>query len=426
MGPITLFDKSFIQSLSLDESVWLDMFFTCNMAPPFLMETLADLEKTVRAGRTPEDEVRIIADKSPDHGAPGINTFHRSSVGASLLGHDVPMTGQMLVSSGKNVEVNGKTSTIVSQTPEAEALQRWQAGDFHELEKRVAKHWRAELEKRPDVEIALKAMEILRLNVAACRNLSELKAAVDAAVEGGVPTAKLLEVLFVLQDIGEPFATQVRLRLTKAKYIPLRWFAPYAALALSIDLVFYFGISRGFISADRPSNKTDFSYLYYLPFCSMFVSSDAIHRTCSPLFLRKDQKFVWGPDLKQALREINEHFSKLPQDEKDKGVFAFATKPPKNAGALVSDLWREFLRPGILDEVVPEAPADPEKRKQMEKELLAHVNDLVKKAKAAPPSAPGTPKDEAHSFVIERKVRARRGSWKMFSKEVEESTPDDV
>jgi hypothetical protein len=27
MGPITLFDKSFIQSLSLDEAVWFDKFF---------------------------------------------------------------------------------------------------------------------------------------------------------------------------------------------------------------------------------------------------------------------------------------------------------------------------------------------------------------------------------------------------------------
>lgn len=426
MGPITLFDKSFIQSLSLDESVWLDMFFTCNIAPPFLMETVADLEKNVRAGRTPEDEVRIIAQKSPDNGAPGINTFHRSSVGKSLTGHPVPMTGQMLISSGKNVEAEGKTSTIVSHTPEAEAFQRWQAGEFLELERRVAKQWRAELEKRPDVETAMKAIGTLRLDAASCHNLAEIKALVDAALEGSKPTINLLEVLFVLQDIGEPFATKVRTRLTNAKYIPLRWFAPYAALILSIDLVFYIGISRGFISAERPSNKTDFSYLYYLPFCMIFVSSDTIHRDCAPLFLRKDQKFIWGLELKQAFQEINEHFLKFPEEEKAKGVFAFASRPPKEAGILVSDLWREFLRPGVLDEPPVHGPSDPEHRKQMEKELLAHVNNMVKKAKAAPPSAAGTPKDESHSFIIERKVRSRRGSWRMFSKEIEDSKPDDV
>lgn len=67
MGPITLFDKSFLQSLSLDESVWFDHFFFPNICPLFYIETLADLTKI---GRTPEraseDEVAIIAAKTPD------------------------------------------------------------------------------------------------------------------------------------------------------------------------------------------------------------------------------------------------------------------------------------------------------------------------------------------------------------------------
>jgi len=66
MGPITLFDKSFLQSLSLDESVWFDHFFLTNVAPIFYIETLADLNKPARSGRTSEQEVSIIADKFPD------------------------------------------------------------------------------------------------------------------------------------------------------------------------------------------------------------------------------------------------------------------------------------------------------------------------------------------------------------------------
>lgn len=66
MGPITLFDKSFLQSLSVDESVWFDHFFTTNICPLFYVETLADLHKEVRPGRTPEQEVGIIADKFPE------------------------------------------------------------------------------------------------------------------------------------------------------------------------------------------------------------------------------------------------------------------------------------------------------------------------------------------------------------------------
>jgi hypothetical protein len=65
MGLIALFDKSFLQSLSVDESVWFDHFFIPNICPLFYVETLADLEKSVREGRTPEREVGRIAEKTP-------------------------------------------------------------------------------------------------------------------------------------------------------------------------------------------------------------------------------------------------------------------------------------------------------------------------------------------------------------------------
>ncbi len=65
MGPIALFDKSFIQSLSLDESVWFDHFFLTNVCPVFFIETLADLGKRENGDKNPYREVEIIADKFP-------------------------------------------------------------------------------------------------------------------------------------------------------------------------------------------------------------------------------------------------------------------------------------------------------------------------------------------------------------------------
>jgi hypothetical protein len=51
-GPITIFDKSALQSLSMDESVWLDAFFLINVVPLFYVETLADLKKEVAEGKS--------------------------------------------------------------------------------------------------------------------------------------------------------------------------------------------------------------------------------------------------------------------------------------------------------------------------------------------------------------------------------------
>ena len=41
MGPITIFDKSALQALNMDEAVWFDAFFLANVVPLFYVETLA-------------------------------------------------------------------------------------------------------------------------------------------------------------------------------------------------------------------------------------------------------------------------------------------------------------------------------------------------------------------------------------------------
>jgi hypothetical protein len=68
MGPVTIFDKSALQALSMDEAVWFDAFFYANVVPVFYVETLADLEKQVAEGKTPEDVVGMLAEKTPYKG----------------------------------------------------------------------------------------------------------------------------------------------------------------------------------------------------------------------------------------------------------------------------------------------------------------------------------------------------------------------
>ena len=85
MGPVTVFDKSALQALSMDEAVWFDAFFYANVVPVFHVETLADLEKEVATGRTPEDVVGLLAEKTPYNAVP--NVHHRQMVLGELAGH---------------------------------------------------------------------------------------------------------------------------------------------------------------------------------------------------------------------------------------------------------------------------------------------------------------------------------------------------
>ena len=108
VGPITLFDKSFLQALSVDESVWFDHFFLPVICPLFFVATLADLTKQQRSGssRTPEDEVRVIADKTPV--LSGVPCVHHSQLCiANLLGHQAPHFGQIPLAGGRPVRGAG-------------------------------------------------------------------------------------------------------------------------------------------------------------------------------------------------------------------------------------------------------------------------------------------------------------------------------
>ncbi|MCL1479683.1 MAG: hypothetical protein MH219_20265 [Marinobacter sp.] len=107
MGPSALFDKSFLQSLSVDESVWFDHFFLANISPLFYIETLADLDKEMSRGRTAEQVVGNIAEKAPQmRGTP--NMSHLELLLASLMGYPVSMKNRPVVGGGRQVESAGK------------------------------------------------------------------------------------------------------------------------------------------------------------------------------------------------------------------------------------------------------------------------------------------------------------------------------
>ncbi|MBW2670632.1 MAG: hypothetical protein JRD87_12255 [Deltaproteobacteria bacterium] len=144
MGPITLFDKSFLQSLNVNDSVLYDNFFRTNISPLFYVETLADLDKDVRDGRTPEQEVGIIASKFPEmHSSPSV--FHIELCLSNLRGDDFPMDGRIVLAGGRPVKSNGKSGVVFDISPEAEAFSRWQDGEFLKIERKYATAWRAML-----------------------------------------------------------------------------------------------------------------------------------------------------------------------------------------------------------------------------------------------------------------------------------------
>jgi len=403
VGPITLFDKSFIQSLSVDESVWFDHFFLANVCPLFYVETLADLEKQVRKGRTQEEEVAMVADKFPEmHGSP--NAYHVELSIADLAGHSVAMTGQIPLAGGRHVKVDGKRGIVFEQSPEAEAFIRWQRGEFLEIERLHAKAWREALSNL-DLGKALEHYRAMGIAGKSCKSLDHAKALAEEIVTVQYVPLQVMRLLHLFLSIPWELNDQVFGRWRRASFPALAHHAPYAAHVLTVDLFFQLALASHLIGTERASNRVDIAYLFYLPFCMIFVSSDRLHRCCARLFLRSDQEFVWGPDLKKDLANLNEYYSQLPDSTKNEGIFSFAPVPPKEGDFLIAQLWdRHFpkWRQRKQDQAAKQ-PLD-------EKKLIERLKRFRK--------APGVPFDEeslkmknVDMLSINRRVRKRKGSW---------------
>jgi hypothetical protein len=406
MGPIAQFDKSFLQSLSIDESVWFDCLFTPVVCPLFYVETLADLEKAVKAGRTPEAEVGVIAEKFPDmSGMPCV--YHNQAAISELLGDEkVPMTGQVPVPGGRYSETDGRLGVVYERSPESEAFSRWQDGKFLEVERDAARLWRATL-SNINLEEAAKGLRLENGKaVTLCRSLQEARQVAESLLANNQDRMRVMRFVIDALQVPHRYQHQVIERWKTWNYPPLPKYAPYACHVATVEVFFFLAIASRLIGTQRPSNRVDLAYLNYVPFGNIFVSSDDLHRRCVPHFLRSDQEFVWGIELRNDLRRINEFYQTMPESVRSRGVMSFAGRPPADIAPLVARL---------LDKYAPGGRDTPPVRDDIQHspEELQKINQEAHRLDGAPVLDPRSvgPEDRIYSVTINRKMRRKRGSW---------------
>lgn len=411
MGPIALFDKSFLQSLSLDESVWFDHFFYPTICPLFYVETLADLSKSTKhSGRSGEDEVRIIADKTPVLSG-GPCAHHRRLCIANLMGTPVPMNGQIPRAGGRLVKSpDGKRGAVFDEPPEVQAFNRWQRGEFRDIEREIAADWRRMLSAL-DLQATAQRMRTLGINPKECKSVEMAHAIASALVHQREKPFDQMALLFAFLEIPQELMRDILQRWSIDQYRPLAEYAPYAAHVLTVEVFFQISLAANLIAADRASNRIDIAYLSYLPFSMVFVSGDKLHRKCAPAFLRKDQEFVWGPELKVELARMNKEFSELPKAELERGLMHFARAPLGAPSDLLVGLWDRHTPNwrGRQDVSMPMAP-------EAEKALVKRLRQFTDARADA--GASGGDLDELDQLAVQRLVPKRKGSWWLLPKDL--------
>lgn len=412
-GPLLIFDKSALQLLSVDESAWLDNFYESVITPLFYVETLADLEKKMRKDRTAEQEVKLIAARMPEQQA--IPAVHHSTLIASELAGffklDSDRAKRVVPPRVQPVILGDTKGIIYRDAPEEEALRRWQEGRFIELERNIAKQWRAALAETDNGALYESFKRIYERNLKP-KDLPSLKLFVDTLL-ARAPHELFLGFVLELFGASDEVKLSARGRWEAEGKPAIRDFFPYAVHVLTVDLFFYFGIAADLISRNRASHRADIAYLYYLPLCSIFTSADKLHKGIAPLFLRSYQIFLPGEELKAEMKKLNEHYSNLPQEVLDRGMMNFAKFPPADTEFLTTRLWDRF---------------DPEWRElernppQLDAKMRAALLELVNRFKnESTPLRPEThiPLEEVGQLTIEKQVSTTRGKWHRFSPEVE-------
>ena len=416
MGPITLFDKSFLQSLSLDEAVWFDAFFIPVICPIFYVETLANLAKVV-TNRTADTEVRIIAEKTPElSGGPCL--FHKQLAVMDLLGNYVPMDGRIPRPEGRYVTDGVQTGFVYDESPEMEAFNRWQDEQFLEVERLFAAGWRRALEEADLNEIA-EGLRKLGIDGKSCTSHEQAKIMAQVAVDGSSNSFEQLVMAVQFFDIEPEHHSTLFGRWRALGQPALSTFAPYAAYVLTVEIFFHISIAANLISAERPSNRTDIAYLFYLPFCMMFVSNDKLHCRTAKLFLRPDQEFVWGSDLKADLKRLNIHYLALPDKVRDQGVLRIARHPPTEGVFLTTALWRKWMSDASFSERDHSEAIDPEKSGKLFARLKAFTE-----GETLPDSQISKTDVEPEAMCIKRFVQRRKGSWYLVPKDLPDSVDE--
>ena len=414
MGPMLMFDKSALQCVSLNESVFIQHFFLTNITPLFYIETLADLEKEVKGGKTPEQVVGELASKTPEQGVYP-NMFHGTLLLHDLFGDGVEMSRRPFIKGGvPKISPDGKIGFFFDELPEKKAMQRVQNREFMEIERGEARSWRQALSNLSfETEMAM-VKNIVPPNVH-FHDLKEIKEFVDKFVLGN--DKSILELSMILLDIPEKFRKGIRERWNNEEHKSFSLFAPYASYVLTVDLVFYLGLIQSFISKDRPSNKIDLSYLYYLPFCMIFVSSDKLHERTVPLFLKKGQMFVKGQLFKDGLKELDDYYSPYIEEIAKKGLMSFAPYPPQDKETIIGRIWDTMgtkWRQDAKDKMDgTDLPTD---------EVLLKLFKDREKNSIPLPNTRNISSDDADHVTFTHKVHVQKGKWRILPEGIENKT----
>lgn len=345
MGPVLIYDKSVLEGLNKREAVLLEKYFYSNITSVLFLEVMADLQEPARdKDRTAEYRVSKLADKLPALNMV-VNAHHERIIRAELsLGRPqriemkrVPLSAALPI---KEVYKDGIKGLVYKPGPEDRSLMAWREGRFSEFDRLQAQAWNA-TQKNVDLGAISKSLRSVFFNLPKFQNIRELKDFVDGQMKffDERQSYRLLEAMLTFFKMT-PAGIKRTLDTWKACNRKLKRIlrpseiVPYSYYVFSAELFFNIGIAQELLPRSRKAKShIDMQYIFYLPFCMSFTSSDSFHKDVVPLFLKDNQTFIDGADLKRDLKNMAEFLAAEPADHLSKTNQSY---PPQLDGCVIA------------------------------------------------------------------------------------------
>ena len=392
--PVVIFDKSFLEALSLDEAIIFDALYCTNLTPLFFTEVLGDLEKSKKSKEEQERIVSHLAYKSPRcHVYANMN--HQLLCLYDLMADPHAVNITSYIPQIRYPLLEGDTGIpkglVLDIPPELQSCMQWSDGIFSERERDFAREYRESLKRQKRIEEDdRKAVSQLKL--------SGLKEVLDFAknglLGGKIKWYSILKVLFDDLSAPEEFRKLIINRWKKEGGASLSVFSPYTFHTLLVDNFVNLAIASSQISDERASNRIDLAYLYYLPFTEIFISGDKLHERTVPLFLDDEQRYIKSGDMKEDLKKLCAYYSGHPEVH-SKGIIGTVYHPPTEGNFLASQLYDQFCT-GWRSEAL-----NPINLSKEQEEMV--ISQLYKEE-----VIPG------ENITITRSLPKEWGKWKMF------------
>jgi hypothetical protein len=363
-----LIDKSVLQGLAQRETKWLFHHLLVNLPPVFFAELLADLKKEKSFSTdSGEGDVKMLSGKV-DSAFVALNKDSSMLIHDEFIGKRFEMDGRPVLDAEYVRMPDGKTTMFYDQTPMQRVLDRWQEGNFDDMEREFAQVWRDRL-------ASIDLQRIVQLNKSTrnrtVQTPTDVRRLVDDLLFRSDRNYANLSYWLDIVEATQSIKRAVLESWKKAGRPLAITFAPYIAHIAKVHYFFYIAVAHQVITT-RSSNQIDMEYFDYLPFARVFSSNDKLHREIYPALAEEWQVFMPFTELKSALKELADYYDAMTPEQKHHGSMTYADYPPIEMDNAITRAYDRFLPNWRIGANEPPPPRNPDE----DKRLMEHLRSV--------------------------------------------------